>query len=57
MIQLLDKIYDGESIVDLGRDVSEVFDHRFTPKFGKIPQDEYGIHTGSFRVTIVWQED
>ncbi len=57
MITLLDKLYDGESIVDVGRDVEESFSGRFTPAANDIPSDEYGISTGSFKVTITWTPD
>jgi hypothetical protein len=57
MVTLLNKTYDGESVVDIGRDVSEAFDKRFTPEIGKIPQDEYGIQLGTFRVTITWEPE
>lgn len=54
-VTLLDKQYDGESIVDVGRDVHEAFDGRFTPAMEKIPSDEHGIPHGTFRVQITWE--
>ncbi len=52
MTVIFDKKYDGESIVDLGRDFSEMFE--FNPAADAIPVDEYGIHKGTFKVTVVW---
>lgn len=54
MKTLLDKKYDGESVVDAYRDVSEAFDGKFTPIVKEIPQDKYGFCLGSFRVRIEW---
>lgn len=54
---LLSKQYNGESIVDVGRDVHEAFFEDFTPAVGLIPTDEYGIQQGTFTVTIVWTPD
>ena len=54
---IFEKTYDGESIVDAFRDVSEAFDARFTPEVADIPTDEYGFQQGSFKITITWSED
>jgi hypothetical protein len=51
---LLQKKYDGESCVDVGRDVSEAFVVDFTPQLSAIPHDEYGFAKGTFTVTIEW---
>lgn len=51
------KVYDGESIVDLNRDIIESFDGRFNPAVFKIPTDEYGFMTGKFVVSISWMEN
>lgn len=56
MLILLDKKYDGESIVDLGRDVHEAFCPEFNPIVDTIPKDEYNFHKGIFKVTIEWIE-
>ena len=53
-MMILDKTYDGESIVDLGRDVHEMFDQEFDPRIATIPTDEYNIMQGSFKVTVEW---
>lgn len=50
---LFDKQYDGESIVDMDRDVNEFFSDSLIDDF-EIPQDENGIMQGSFRVTVDW---
>ena len=51
------KEYDGESLYDLGRDIAEASDVTFNPIVEVIPQDEYGIQLGTFKVTIEWSED
>jgi hypothetical protein len=51
-IMVFNKEYDGESIVDLGRDISEMFEDAPV-----IPQDEYGIHKGTFTVTVKWEKE
>ena len=50
---LFDKQYDGESIVDMDRDVNEFFSDSLIDDFS-IPQDENGIMGGSFRVIVEW---
>jgi hypothetical protein len=50
---IFEQEYDGESIVDLERDISECFDERFNPLVKDLP-DEYGIVEGTFKVTITW---
>lgn len=56
-MKLLEKMYDGESIVDVGRDVHEAFSERFNPPTASIPKDEYGIQKGVFKVTIEWMPE
>lgn len=53
------KDYDGESIVDLSRDISECFDSRFNPVVGEIPEMEStpGFWSGKFTVSITWVPD
>lgn len=51
---LLKKEYSAEELCDVGRDVHEAFDERFTPEAGGIPKDEYGFDEGTFTVTITW---
>jgi hypothetical protein len=53
---IFDKRYDGESIVDAGRDVSEAFDETFNEFAKGIPQDEHGLQKGIFRITIEWED-
>ena len=48
------KDYDGESLYDLSRDIHECFNSDFNPPALEIPQDEYGFHKGTFRVTVEW---
>lgn len=54
---LFEKEYDGESIVDLDRDISEFLDPNFNPIVDDVPKDEYGFHKGSFQVTIEYTEE
>ena len=51
---IFNKEYDGESMHDYYRDVSEAFDSRFNPAIKDIPQDEHGFHKGTFVVTVKW---
>jgi len=53
-LALLDKVYDGESIVDMARDLSEMLDEDFNPEVAHIPKDEHGIQRGSFRLIVRW---
>nr|WP_315467112.1 hypothetical protein [uncultured Undibacterium sp.] len=53
-MEFFKKKYDGESIVDVGRDVFEAFDPRFNKLAESIPQDKYGFNKGEFVVTIEW---
>lgn len=56
-LTLFTKEYDGESIVDVGRDVFECFDERFNPTAAQIPSDEHGFHRGIFTVTVEWRQE
>jgi hypothetical protein len=51
---ILNKTYDGESIVDLDRDISEMFNEEFDPRIATIPKDEYNLMRGSFKVIVEW---
>ncbi len=51
MKTLLQKNYDGESIVDVERDVYEALND------SDIPVDEYGFAKGDYTVTITWSEE
>lgn len=53
-MELFKKTYNGESIVDVGRDVSEAFDSDYNAPAALIPQDEHGFQQGEFIVTIEW---
>jgi hypothetical protein len=55
--EIFKKEYDGESICDLSRDVSEAFDERFNPAVADIPEIEHGFPAGTFTVTITWKAD
>lgn len=56
-MQVFTKEYDGESLYDLYRDVSEAFEVAFNPIINDIPQDEYGIQEGTFKVVITWEPE
>ena len=51
---IFEKEYDGESIVDLDRDVYECLQEDYNQIMTKIPQDEFGFQKGTFKVTIEW---
>lgn len=57
MINILEKKYDGESLYDLVRDVHEAFVSDYNPNIIEVPKDEYGLHKGTFKVTIEWSEE
>jgi len=54
MIEVFKKEYDGESIVDLGRDIYEALVTAFNPVIDLIPVDDYGFQKGTFTVAVVW---
>ena len=56
-IVFFEKTYDGESIVDLDRDVSEAIMEDYNPMVELIPKDGHGFQQGSFKVTIAWSEN
>lgn len=51
---LFQKEYDGESIVDFGRDMSEALLPEYNPRVIGLPSDEHGFAVGTFEVTIEW---
>lgn len=51
------KQYDGESMVDIDRDITEAFECRFNPNAKVITSDEYGLFNGTFTVTVTWNSD
>ncbi len=54
MKNIFDKLYDGESLCDVERDISECWDERFNERVSGIPIDEHGFQTGTFRIQITW---
>lgn len=56
-MEIFKKEYDGESLYDLGRDVSEAIIEDYNPVLSDIPTDEHGFQTGTFEVTITWKPD
>ncbi len=54
MKMIFDNTYDGESIVDLSRDIHEAFDSDFNMLVAEVPVDEYGFMKGEFKVTVTW---
>lgn len=57
MIEIFKKEYDGESIVDIDRDISELMIADYNPNIGHIPTDKYGLHKGIFTVTVIWKDE
>lgn len=55
--ELMKKVYCGESIIDLPEDVGYMLDESHNPKASKVPQDEHGLHRGSFVVTVLWRPE
>lgn len=53
-VSVLRKTYDGESLYDLERDVSEALRSTYNKVWDSIPSDEHGIPLGDFHVSIVW---
>ena len=51
------KDYDGESVVDMDRDISECLDGNFNAIAYTIPKDEHGFHVGNFKVTVEWETE
>lgn len=51
-VEIFKQKYDGEGIVDIGRDIYEAFDFRFNEKANAITADEHGIPKGHFIVTL-----
>lgn len=57
-IYLMGKRYDEESLCDLERDISEVFDPDYNPHAALLPPtDEHGFRKGFYTVDIVYHED
>lgn len=54
MKTIFDKVYDGESLCDVERDVSECFNETYNEAVKEIPVDEYGFQTGAFRIQVIW---
>lgn len=50
------KGYDGESLCDLERDISEGLQGDYNALIHSIPVDEDGIMKGYFKVIIEWEE-
>lgn len=51
-MKLFEKVYDGESLIDIERDVWEALDPDFNPDMESVSQDEHGFLKGDFKVTI-----
>lgn len=59
MTKIFEKEYDGESIVDMERDISECLDADYNPAVAQIPEmeDSPGFWAGKFVVTVTWVPD
>lgn len=57
--ELFSKVYDGESIVDLGRDIHEAFDVRFNPAMAQVTEmkSSPGFLSGKFKLVLMWEPD
>ncbi|ATS92402.1 hypothetical protein DLP05_128 [Stenotrophomonas phage vB_SmaS_DLP_5] len=55
-IVVFEKEYDGESLYDLDRDISEAMLEEYNDKVGQIPTNADGFQTGKFKVTVVWED-
>ena len=53
---IFEKRYNGESLYDLERDISDAIDPDYNEIVKKIPVDNYGFQGGIFKVTIEWEE-
>lgn len=54
---ILNKEYCGEGIIDMSQDIDEMLDERFNPVIKDLPVDEYGIITGTFKLSVTWEAD
>jgi hypothetical protein len=57
MITVFEATYDGESIIDLPEAIGNMLDIDYNSIASTIPQDEWGLHTGTFHVKITWVPD
>ena len=51
---IFEKDYDGESLYDLPRDISEAFNDDFNKEIIQVPKDEFEFLQGTFKVKIEW---
>jgi len=49
-MKVFEYTYCGESIIDAPEHIGEC-------QFEGVPTDEYGIHKGTFKITIEWSEE
>lgn len=56
-MNIFEQKYDGESLCDVDRDISEAFDTEFNPMLENVPQDKYGFKLGTFTIKIEWSID
>ena len=54
---IFEKVYDGESICDMDRDICEAFLEAYNPVMKEVPCDEHGFCKGTFTVKIEWKND
>jgi len=50
-LELLNKQYGSEDLIDAIRDIEEAMDD------DEIPKDKYGFNDGTYTVTMTWEED
>ena len=57
-MQLFRKQYDGESLgQDVMRDLSESLTDEYNKLMSKIPEDDEGFMTGTFTITVSWEQE
>lgn len=56
-ITIFSRKYDGESIVDMPRDVDEALDEDYNPDMKDIPFDASGFPKGFVKITIEWSPE
>ena len=56
-MKIFEKDYDGESMIDLERDIWESLSDVYNPVMMSVPSDEHGFLQGTFTVTITWRKE
>lgn len=51
------RIYDGEGLFDIERDIWEALQEEYNSNMVDIPKDFHNFHRGNFTVSITWSPD